>query len=150
MATPPAQPENSNASAKIPQPRTEIPKTSAKTAELGKKSLPRQHCARQRQEPSQEPAAQPAHTLQEKHRTNKQHTHKKPIMVPQERQIVRLGNKGGVAAPGDTDEALNCANTAGTPEEPHRMYSGHPVHESNQTEVLESMKVIGSLTANAH
>ena len=100
---------------------------------------------------------------------------------------MRLGNKGGVAVPGDTDEAINCAkeaaaphhaqraqaydeqtyvnnattatghrwqpsrrDTAGTPEEPHRMYSVHPVHESNQTEVLESMKVFGSPTANAH
>ena len=63
---------------------------------------------------------------------------------------MRLGNKGGVAAPCDTDEAINCANTAGTPEELHRMYLEHPGHESNQTEVLESMKGIGSPTANAH
>ena len=100
---------------------------------------------------------------------------------------MRLVNKGGAAAPGDTDEAINCAkeaaaphpaqqvqeydeqtyvnnattaegyrrqpscgDTAGTQEEPHRMYSVHPVHKSNQTEVLGSMKVIGSPNANAH
>ena len=40
--------------------------------------------------------------------------------------------------------------TAGTQEEPHRTYLAHPVHESNQTEVLSSMKVIGSPIANAH
>ena len=75
---------------------------------------------------------------------------KKPIKAPHDRQTVRLGYKGGVAEPSDTDEAINCANTAGTPEEPHRMYSEHPGHESTQTEVLESMKGIGSPTANAH
>ena len=100
---------------------------------------------------------------------------------------MRLGNKGGAAAPVDTDEAKKCAreaaashpthraqaydeqaqvnnattalghrwqpsrgDTAGTHEEPHRMYSVHPGHESNQTEVLGSMKVIGSPIANAH
>ena len=41
-------------------------------------------------------------------------------------------------------------DTAGTQEEPHRMYSVHLVHESNQTEVLGSKKVIGSPIANAH
>ena len=78
------------------------------------------------------------------------HTPKNPIKAPHYRQNVRLGNKGGFAAPCDTDEAINCAKTASTPEEPHRMYSEHPGHESNQTEVLESMKGIGSPTANAH
>ena len=97
---------------------------------------------------------------------------------------MRLVNKGGAAAPGDTDEAKKSAKeavapqpahrtqaydeqtqvsntttalghrrqpssgyTAGTQEEPHRTYS---VHESNQTEVRGSMKVIGSPIANAH
>ena len=41
-------------------------------------------------------------------------------------------------------------DTAGTQEAPHRMYSEHPVHESNQTVVLGSMKVIGSPIANAY
>ena len=40
--------------------------------------------------------------------------------------------------------------TAGAQEEPHRTYSVHPVHEINQTEVLGSMKVVGSPIANAH
>ena len=69
---------------------------------------------------------------------------KKPIKVSHDRETVRAGKKGGVAAPCDTDEATKCANTAGTPEEPHLMYSEHSGRESNQTEVLESMKGIGS------
>ena len=28
---------------------------------------------------------------------------------------MRLGNKGGAAAPGDTDEAINCAKEAAAP-----------------------------------
>ena len=63
---------------------------------------------------------------------------------------MRAGNKGGVAALCDTDEAKKCANNTGTPEEPRRMYSELTGRESNQTEVLESMKGIGTPTANVH
>ena len=75
---------------------------------------------------------------------------KKPVKVPHDSETVRAGNKGGVAALCDTDEAIKCANNAGMPEEPHQMCSELTGHESNQTEVLESMKGIGSPTANAH
>ena len=99
---------------------------------------------------------------------------------------MRPVNEGGAAAPGDTDEAINCAKEAAAPhpahraqaydeqtqvnnattalghrrqpsrgdtagmQEPHRTYSVHLVHESNQTKVLGSMKVISSPIANAH
>ena len=63
---------------------------------------------------------------------------------------MRAGKKSGVAALCDTDKAIKCVNNAGTPEEPHREYPELTGRESNQTEVLESLKGIGSPTANAH
>ena len=75
---------------------------------------------------------------------------KKPMKVPHDSETVRAGNKGGVAALCDTDEAIKCANKAGMPEEPHRMYSELTGCKRNQTEVLKSTKGIGSPTANTH
>ena len=63
---------------------------------------------------------------------------------------MRVGKKSGVAAPCDTDEAIKYVNHAGTPEEPHRVHSEPAGRESNQTEVLESLKGIGSPTAIVH
>ena len=50
---------------KFPKHEQKSPKTSVKTADLGKKAPPRQPCARQLQEPAQEPTAQAAQTLLE-------------------------------------------------------------------------------------
>ena len=75
---------------------------------------------------------------------------KKLIKEPHDSETMRAGNKGGVAVLCDTDEAIKYANNAGTPEEPHRMYPELTGRESNQTKVIESMKGIGSPTANAH
>ena len=62
---------------------------------------------------------------------------------------MRVGNKGGVATPCDTDEAKN-AQTPQARWKNRKKYSKLSWRESNQTEVLESMKGIGSPTANAH
>ena len=74
---------------------------------------------------------------------------KNPIRAPHNRQNVRLGNKGGFAVPGDTDEAIMCKKPQAR--QKNRIEcTWNPGHESNQTEVLESMKGIGSPTANVH
>ena len=74
---------------------------------------------------------------------------KNPIRAPHDRQNVRLGNKGGFAAPGDTDEAIMRKKPQAR--QKNRIEcTRNPGHKSNQTEVLESMIGIGSTTANAH
>ena len=62
---------------------------------------------------------------------------------------MRVGNKGGVTTACDTDEAKN-AQTPQARRKNRKKYSKLSRRESNQTEVLESMKGIGSTTANAH
>ena len=62
---------------------------------------------------------------------------------------MRVGNKGGVATPCDTDEAKN-AQTPQARWKNRKKYSKLSWRESNQTAVLESMKGIGSSTAKAH
>ena len=62
---------------------------------------------------------------------------------------MRVGNKGGVATPCDTDEAKN-VQTPQARWKNHKKYSKLSWRESNQTEVLDSMKGISSPTANAH
>ena len=62
---------------------------------------------------------------------------------------MRVGNKGGDAAPCDTDEA-KIAQTPQARRKNRKKYSKLSWRESNQTEVLESKKGIGSPSANAH
>ena len=63
---------------------------------------------------------------------------------------MRAGNKGGVTTPCNTDEAKN-AQTPQARRKNRKKYSKLSWRESNQTEVLlQSMKGIGSHTANAH
>ena len=61
---------------------------------------------------------------------------------------MRVGNKGGVATPCDPDEAKN-EQTPQARWKNRKKYSKLSWRESNQTAVLESMKGIGSSTANA-
>ena len=62
---------------------------------------------------------------------------------------MRVGKKGGVATPCDTDKAKN-AQTPQACWKNRKKYSKLSWRESNQTEVLESMKAIAPPTANAH
>ena len=62
---PPVRPQAEEHSSKIPQARTEVPKTSAKNQGSGVNPQPRQHCLRYPQEPAQQPAAQTPQTEQE-------------------------------------------------------------------------------------
>ena len=98
-----AQPRNSSGSSKIPHTRTEIPKTSAKTAELRKKN---RHLGNTAQGNDKNLHSNRQRKRHQKTQDQIPHMPKKTIKAPHDRQIVRLGNKGGFAAPCDTDEAI--------------------------------------------
>ena len=100
---------------KYPKHEQKFPKLARKPQIWGKNSPLWRHCAGQLTEPAQEPAAQPVQTQQEPYTTINELTHKTPEGAPHERQSMRLGKQGGTAAPGDTDEAINCAKEAAAP-----------------------------------